>query len=69
VLDLREILQTFPGSNGVNAFVAGYLEFTPSGVDTLIRVDSDGGADSFITLATLTNTLLEQGDLLNYRLV
>jgi uncharacterized delta-60 repeat protein len=69
VLDLRELMATITGGNGASAFSGGYLQFSTSGADTLVRVDSDGGADSFIILATLTGALLQQSDTANYQLV
>jgi Ca2+-binding RTX toxin-like protein len=55
-LDLRDLLTGFniPGGNG-NAFADGYLnvDFADSNGNTLVQVDSDGGANSFETLATL----------------
>ncbi|MBC7501541.1 MAG: type I secretion C-terminal target domain-containing protein [Herminiimonas sp.] len=70
VLDLRDLLQTFAGYNGTNAFSGGFLRFDiSSGSNTVVRVDSTGGADSFITLTTLTTVpavLLLQSDTANY---
>jgi hypothetical protein len=68
VLNLREVLSTFSGYNGPNAFSGGYLRFTADRTDTLVQVDSDGGANGFVTLVTLTNTLLTQADAANYLL-
>lgn len=36
-------------------FKGGYVRFVQSGSDTLVQVDSNGGADSFTTFATLSN--------------
>ncbi|RZI45047.1 type I secretion C-terminal target domain-containing protein [Herbaspirillum sp. HC18] len=67
VLNLRDLLLTFGGYNGSNAFSGGYLQFdTSSGTNTTVRVDSNGGANSFVTLATLTGVLLLQSDTANY---
>jgi Ca2+-binding RTX toxin-like protein len=67
VLNLRDLLQTFGGYNGNNAFSGGYLQFdTSSGTSTTVRVDSNGGANSFVTLTTLTGTQLLQADTVNY---
>ena len=67
VLNLHDMLLTFAGYNGTNAFSGGYLQFdTSSGVDTVVRVDSNGGANSFVTLAIIGNTLLLQTDVGNY---
>ncbi len=66
VLDLHDMLSGFGGYNGSNAFSGGFLRFAASGADTLVQVDSNGGADSWATLATLTNTLLTPADTANY---
>jgi hypothetical protein len=66
-LNLHDLLLTFTGYNGANAFSGGYLQFdTSSGTNTVVRVDSTGGANSFVTLATLNGTLLLQSDTANY---
>uniref|UniRef100_UPI00188CAA4E beta strand repeat-containing protein n=1 Tax=Noviherbaspirillum soli TaxID=1064518 RepID=UPI00188CAA4E len=66
-LNLHDLLLTFTGYNGANAFSGGYLQFdTSSGANTVVRVDSTGGANSFVTLATLNGTLLLQSDTANY---
>jgi len=66
-LNLRDLLLTFTGYNGANAFSGGYLQFdTSSGANTVVRVDSNGGANSYATLATLNGTLLLQSDTANY---
>jgi hypothetical protein len=67
VLNLHDLLLTFAGFNGSNAFSGGYLQFnTSSGTSTAVRVDTDGGANSYVTLVTLTGTLLQQTDTANY---
>jgi Ca2+-binding RTX toxin-like protein len=67
VLNLRDLLPTFTGFNGGNAFTGGYLQFdTSSGTSTAVQVDTNGGANSYVTLATLTGTLLQQTDTANY---
>jgi Ca2+-binding RTX toxin-like protein len=67
VLNLHDLLLTFAGFNGSNAFSGGYLQFnTSSGTSTAVRVDTDGGANSYVTLVTLTGTLLQQTDTVNY---
>lgn len=67
VLRLHELFQTFAGSgyNGTNAFTGGYLQFAASGADTLVKVDSGGGADSFVTMVTLQNVILLETDTVN----
>jgi Ca2+-binding RTX toxin-like protein len=67
VLNLRDMLLTFTGYTGTNAFTGGYLQFdTSSGTNTVVRVDSNGGANSFVPLVTLVGTLLLQTDTTNY---
>jgi Ca2+-binding RTX toxin-like protein len=67
VLNLHDLLLTFPGFNGGNAFSGGYLQFdTSSGTSTTVRVDASGGANSYVTLVTLTGALLQQADTTNY---
>jgi len=68
VLQLHDLLQTFSGYNGTNAFSGGYLQFVQSGSNTVVQVDANGGGDSYVTLATLTNQLLTQADTQNYHL-
>ncbi|MEQ1674110.1 MAG: type I secretion C-terminal target domain-containing protein, partial [Candidatus Nitrotoga sp.] len=60
VLDLTVVLGSFTGitpTTHANAFTGGFLQFIASGTDTLVQVDSDGGGDSYISLAVLINTL------------
>ena len=67
VLNLHDLLLTFNGFNGSNAFSGGYLQFdTSSGTSTVVRADTTGGANSYVTLVTLTGTLLQQADTTNY---
>jgi Ca2+-binding RTX toxin-like protein len=67
VLNLHDMLLTFTGFTGANAFTGGYLQFdTSSGANTVVRVDSTGGANSFVTLVTLVGTQLLQTDTANY---
>jgi Ca2+-binding RTX toxin-like protein len=67
VLNLRDLLGSFAGYNGSNAFSGGFVQFdTSSGTNTVVRVDSSGGANSFVTLVTLVGTLLLQADTPNY---
>ena len=67
VLNVHDLLLTFTGFNGTNAFSGGYLQFdSSSGTATTVQVDANGGANSFVTLATLSGTLLLQTDTTNY---
>ena len=61
-LDLHDLLETFSGYDGANAFSDGYLQFVQSGNDTLVQVDSDGGANAFETLLTLDGVQLSSVD-------
>jgi hypothetical protein len=36
---------------------SGHLRFFDAGSDTLVQIDSDGGNDSYVTLATLPGVL------------
>lgn len=67
-LDLHDLLAGLPGYDGTNAFSAGYLRFEPSGADTLVQVDGDGGADDFATLATLIGVSLTSADTTDFLL-
>lgn len=53
-------------ATGITNLTGGYLQFAAPGADTLVQIDSDGGASSWVTLATLTNVLLQQTDTSNY---
>jgi hypothetical protein len=61
-LDLHDLLATLSGYSAADAFSGGYLQFVDSGSDTLVQVDSDGGADSFETLLTLNGVHLSSSD-------
>ena len=65
-LDLHDLLQTFADYNGSNAFTGDYLRFTQEGSNTIVQVDSDGGADALITLVTLNDVLLNSTDTSNF---
>jgi len=66
-LDIHDVLQGAGGYNGSNAFSGGFLQFASDGAGgTLVQVDMNGGANSFVTLAHLTNALLTQADTHNY---
>jgi hypothetical protein len=61
-LDLHDLLATFSGYEAPNAFTGGFLQFAQSGSDTLVQVDSDGGADGFVTLLSLSSVSLNSSD-------
>jgi Ca2+-binding RTX toxin-like protein len=52
IIDLTRLMPTLTGYSGD---VTGYLRFTQSGSNALLQVDADGGGNSFVNLATLTN--------------
>jgi Ca2+-binding RTX toxin-like protein len=62
ILDLRTMFTTFTGWGGGTATTAetlGYLTYTPSGADTQVFADANGGAHNAgeqILLATITST-------------
>jgi choice-of-anchor C domain-containing protein len=68
VLQLHDVLSSVNAPHDGTAFTGGYLRFAASGSDTLVQLDANGGGDSFLTLATLSNTLLAQADTANYTL-
>jgi trimeric autotransporter adhesin len=55
VMNLTSLFQTIGVvTDFSNAIANGYLQLGSSGANTLVRIDTDGGANSFTTLATLT---------------
>jgi Ca2+-binding RTX toxin-like protein len=56
VLALAELFDSL-GYAGTNPITDGFLRFVQSGADTNVQIDADGGANSFINLATLNNAL------------
>jgi VCBS repeat-containing protein len=66
ILQLHEMLQTFTGYDGTNAFTDGYLQFVTSAGNTLVQVDSTGGADQYVTLVTLVGVSLGMGNTVNF---
>jgi hypothetical protein len=53
-LDLADLFDSL-GYNGTNPVTDGYLRAVQSGSSVNIQIDSDGGANSFVTLVTLQN--------------
>jgi Ca2+-binding RTX toxin-like protein len=53
-IDLASLMSDLLVPDGT-AVSGGYLEFFQLGVNTLVLVDANGGADSFTTMATLNN--------------
>jgi VCBS repeat-containing protein len=64
VLKLTDILDGF--GPGDDLFAGGFLDFQKSGSSTVVRVDVDGGGDSFQTLVTINNVVLTAADTSNY---
>jgi len=66
VLDLRDILDN-AGYGGSDPFGDGILSFTKNGANTLVQIDADGGGGNpAITVVTLNNVALTQGDTANF---
>ena len=66
-LDISDLLDGLPGYDGTNAFSGGYVQFADSGTgNTIVKIDSDGGGDSYQTLVTITGVLLTEADTDNY---
>lgn len=56
ILGLADLLDSL-GYSGSNPVSDGYLRFNQSGANTQVRIDADGGANSFTILTTLNNVL------------
>jgi Ca2+-binding RTX toxin-like protein len=55
-LDIRDLLQNGASNyDGTNPFKSGHLDIEQVGEDTLLKFDTDGGGDNFVTLAMLIN--------------
>lgn len=50
VLDLQDILSLYDPMSDV---ITDFVQITDSGADSILAVDVDGGADNFVTLATI----------------
>ncbi len=61
-LDVSDLLDSFAGYTGANAFTGGYLNFVQSGTNTIIQVDADGGGDGYVTLVTIQGVALLETD-------
>jgi Ca2+-binding RTX toxin-like protein len=66
VLNVHDLLETFSGYDGTNAFSGGFLSFKGSGSDTVVQVDADGGGNGYQTLVTLQHVTLTVADTQNY---
>tara|TARA_B100001989_G_scaffold212112_1_gene161707 strand:- start:312 stop:4052 length:3741 start_codon:yes stop_codon:yes gene_type:complete len=69
--DALDIADLLSGFDPLSDAIADFVQVTDNGVDTSVAVDSDGGADNFVQIATLTdvtgldvNTLLADDNLL-----
>jgi Ca2+-binding RTX toxin-like protein len=56
VLVLTELFDSL-GYAGTNPITDGFLRFVQSGANTNVQIDADGGANSFVTSATLSNVV------------
>jgi Ca2+-binding RTX toxin-like protein len=59
---MSDLLQGF-GIDAADAFIGGYILLTKNGADTLVQFDSDGGANSAVTLATVVNATVATSDI------
>jgi Ca2+-binding RTX toxin-like protein len=66
VLDLHDLLLSIGAGSDPFASGSGHLRFFDAGDDTLVQIDSNGGDDSYVTLATLQGvsdaSLINAGD-------
>jgi Ca2+-binding RTX toxin-like protein len=68
VLDLHNLMESLNIPTG-DWFGDGILAFTDDGKgNTIVQLDLDGGADSFVTLVTLVGVTLTEQDARNYEL-
>ena len=66
-LDISDLLDGLPSYDGSNAFSGGYVQFADSGTgNTIVKIDTDGGGNSYQTLVTITGVLLTEADTDNY---
>jgi Ca2+-binding RTX toxin-like protein len=61
-IDVGDLMRDF-GIENNEAFAGGHLKLLVQGQDTLLQFDADGGGNSFVTLATITNVIVAQSDL------
>ena len=68
VLDLHDVLGTFSGYDGTNAFSDGYVQLVRGGPDTLVCLDVDGTHGTALPklFLTLVDMLLSESDTANY---
>lgn len=67
-VDLSGLLTSINAPHNVIAFAQGFVNFQPSGADTLIQIDADGsaGGQDYLTVMTLVGVNLTVGDTDNY---
>ncbi|MFA7278564.1 MAG: VCBS domain-containing protein [Sterolibacterium sp.] len=66
VLQLSGLLTSIGAPHDNTAFGGGFVRFQQSGADTLVQIDSNGGGDAYMTVATLIGQSLAQADTANY---
>jgi VCBS repeat-containing protein len=66
VINLQGLLTSAGAPRDSGAFSNGWVKFTSVGGNTLVQFDSNGGGDAFVTLVTLTGTLLTSADVSNF---
>ncbi len=62
-IDIRDLFEEFGIGSGVNPFTDGFLKLETSGIDTVLKFDSDGGGNGYVTLATVTAATVAASDL------
>jgi hypothetical protein len=62
-IDIRDLFEEFGIGSGVNPFTDGFLKLETNGVDTILKFDSDGGGNGYVTLATVTAATVAASDL------
>ena len=67
-VDLSGLLESIDAPHNPIAFAQGFVNFQPSGADTLIQIDADGsaGGQDYLTVMTLVGVNLTVGDTDNY---
>jgi len=68
VIQLHDMLTSVSAPHDTTAFSGGYLRFLQSGSNTLVQIDSNGGGDAYLTVATVVGIALTQADNGNYAL-
>ena len=55
--DILEIAEIISGYDALTDAITDFVQLTDNGSDTIVSVDSDGGADNFVQVATLTDII------------